>query len=540
MDPQEYFYDDGDDDLDYFANHHYHPQNYDYGDEEGAHDFETVSSISRLSAITDAILLSADPELGGGRILSLEPPQPDEGSIDRPMQPPIRAFDRPVQPSSPIDTIVAIRPMVTMGPKKEDPTFDTITFGDGVLKVRRTGTGGYAASDKSTDDENSAPSCDSSHDAISQSRWSWRKIVLLLTAAFIVGASVAYVFEKSESDDSKDDSLQLEPLSEQPPSVDTERNADLDFTSSPSISSSPIKSRTPAPTVSREQVTPTAFPTKAHTNVPTVLASSEPSQKPTIPPTMAPTLSPTALEEAILSALSTLDSFNPGLLSIPSSPQNLAYDFLLKTTQLNIHTPARIIQRYVMAVFYYATNGAGWERNAGWLDDGDECQWYSKVLAPCTSGGQLVRLNLPNNNLIGELPNELGLLSSIVEIHLGSNDLVGQVPTTFGNLKNIITINLSWTSIDGYIPPSLGEARLLENINLVGTSISGLIPVELGGLTNLEDLRLAETKITGSMPEQICALGLDELWVDCDAVPCPCCNYCCYGKSTSIRFCQYV
>lgn len=531
METQEYFYDDGADDLDYIA----HRPHDDYGDEDGVRDFETVSSLSRLSAITDAILLSADPELGAGRILSLEPPQPDEGSIDRPMQPPIRSLHVPRQTSSekhaqsPIDTIVAIRPMVTMGPKKEDPTFDTVTFGDGVLKVRRGGAAGYAASDKSTDDEdNSAASCDSNH---AVSKLPWRRVLLLLMVAFITGASVAYFFTfyvKPESEDTDEEgSLQPEIFPQEPAPVNTERDTDLDFTPPPSISLSPIQS--PAVTM---------FPTITQTDGPTALASATPTEKPSPSPTMSPTPPPTTLEEGILSVLSTVDFFDPTIIGIPSSPQNLAYQFLLETTKFSIHTPHRIIQRYVMAVFYHATNGSGWEKNNGWLELDNECQWYSTEPAPCHDDGQLVRLNLPSNNLIGELPSELGFLDSLVRIAMGGNDIMGQIPTTLGNLKNLQVIDLSWTDIDGSIPSSLGEARSLESINFVGTSVMGSVPPEIGGLAHLDDLLLAKTKISGPMPEQICDLGLQELWADCDAVPCPCCNYCCYRSG--IHFCQYV
>ena len=43
---------------------------------------------------------------------------------------------------------------------------------------------------------------------------------------------------------------------------------------------------------------------------------------------------------------------------------------------------ARIIQRYVLVVFYYATGGDGWTNNEGWLGHLTECNWYGLQCNP--------------------------------------------------------------------------------------------------------------------------------------------------------------
>ena len=498
-----------------------------YEEDEGARDFETVSSISRMSAMTDVILLS-DPAFGTGRILSLEPPQPDEETVDRPMHPPMRSI-------------------VTMGPVKDDPSFETIMFGDGVMKARRCVD--KTVPDKST--EGGRSSCNDGTEGVAfDLRFPLRKVVLLLALAFIVGGSAAYVlviFENDERDDNTSTSPELS-ANYNEESI-TDKDADISWTLPPTSSVAPSSLfLTKAPSVS-----PMSLPADATTLKPTAPSTAlrefmtdEPTTRSTVLPTSPqresypPTRAPSSAESVknIMDALSVIGPEMVAMTQIPGSPQNMAYQFLLETTPLGVYPQYRILQRYAMAVFYYVFNGDNWENNSLWLDHENECFWYSNYPSPCNSEGELVRLHLSRNNLVGSIPDELSLLSNLVEIHLGGNHLVEQIPTFLGAFQKLERLDLSWTALDGQIPPSLGNALSLQRINLVGTSINGPVPSELGNLIQLEDLQLAKTRVTGSMPTAICALGLQELWADCDKVECPCCTYCCY--SGNIEYCQYI
>ena len=170
---------------------------------------------------------------------------------------------------------------------------------------------------------------------------------------------------------------------------------------------------------------------------------------------MVPSQRPTILEEGLYGALSEAANFtNLALIETPLSPQYLAFQFLRDTTHFSIHTPQRIVQRYAMAVFYHATNGQGWAHSTNWMGLGDECLWHNQDQAPCNDQGELTRLVLSDNNLIGELPDELGLLSSLVEIELRGNGLVGQIPSTLGMLLQLENLDLSWNNQLGGIIPS--------------------------------------------------------------------------------------
>ena len=180
---------DKDEDLDYFVRT---GPSSTFDDEEGARDFETVSSISRMSAITDVVMLS-DPELGAGRILSLQPPQPDEATIERPMEPRMRSFGSPAPHRSMPDGEMEppVRSIVTMRTVKDNPNYDTIVFGDGVLKVSRQPGHKRQPSEQSTDDEDTQPSC-SSHEIASTPRIDWRRVLTLFTLVCLFGATAAF------------------------------------------------------------------------------------------------------------------------------------------------------------------------------------------------------------------------------------------------------------------------------------------------------------------------------------------------------------
>lgn len=101
----------------------------------------------------------------------------------------------------------------------------------------------------------------------------------------------------------------------------------------------------------------------------------------------------------------------------PSTPQNDAFIWLATNKNLEMYTDEKKIQRYVLATFYYSTNGNGWYSNTAWLSDIDECGWYNQARSFC-SNGAVVALGLYENHLVGTIPRELALLSDSLSKYL--------------------------------------------------------------------------------------------------------------------------
>jgi hypothetical protein len=76
---------------------------------------------------------------------------------------------------------------------------------------------------------------------------------------------------------------------------------------------------------------------------------------------------------------------------------------------------------------------------------------------------------LENNNLTGEISEEIGKLVNLVDLffriksrNLGSNKLTGRIPSTVGFLKALMKLDLSNNSLTGPIPPEIGRLLNLD------------------------------------------------------------------------------
>ena len=58
----------------------------------------------------------------------------------------------------------------------------------------------------------------------------------------------------------------------------------------------------------------------------------------------------------------------------------------------------------------------------------------------------------------GEIPPELGSLSSLTWLGLSNNDLSGELPAELGSLSNLRDLELEWNSdLSGCVPSSLED-----------------------------------------------------------------------------------
>jgi hypothetical protein len=141
---------------------------------------------------------------------------------------------------------------------------------------------------------------------------------------------------------------------------------------------------------------------------------------PTEPPAPESSNSPPTLAGETLTALLSTVSLDGGAaLRTKSTPQNAALNWLVGNSNLDEYSDERRIQRYVLATFFYSTNGGNWDNNAGWLSDTDECGWYNEAEGPFCWNGVVLEFDLFQNSLDGTIPEELALLSN----SLGENIL---------------------------------------------------------------------------------------------------------------------
>ncbi|KAJ9560151.1 hypothetical protein OSB04_005311 [Centaurea solstitialis] len=109
----------------------------------------------------------------------------------------------------------------------------------------------------------------------------------------------------------------------------------------------------------------------------------------------------------------------------------------------------------------------------------DEVQFTVKTQSRSFKGRLLdlmVGLDLSCNNLVGEIPKELGLLTQIHSLNLSHNQLTGTIPMQFSNLENMESLDLSYNRLRGEVPSSLIQLNFLAIFNVSHNNLSGRLP----------------------------------------------------------------
>lgn len=157
-----------------------------------------------------------------------------------------------------------------------------------------------------------------------------------------------------------------------------------------------------------------------------------------------------------------------------------------------------------LSTFYTVTGGENWTRSDNWnlvtVPTKEELlTWYGIGL----KDGKLVRLHLPENNLTGVIPAEIGDLQELEELFLASNSLTGVIPEAINTLKKIEVLDLSYNKFHGSISLGIKNFHQLRDLNLTGNTLNGEIPSEIANLSALTRLCLDYNELTGAIPEEI-------------------------------------
>ena len=156
-------------------------------------------------------------------------------------------------------------------------------------------------------------------------------------------------------------------------------------------------------------------------------------------------------------------------------------------------------ERAALVALYDATGGENWTNNTNWKTDEPVGDWYGVTV----DNGAVTDIYLHSNNLRGELPSEIGNLTSLKSLNLGDNSLSGAIPAEIWKLTDLEVLYLRLNSLTGAIPTEIGNLTRLEGLILDNNSLSGAIPAETGNLTNLERLSLFNNSLTGAIPAEI-------------------------------------
>ena len=216
-----------------------------------------------------------------------------------------------------------------------------------------------------------------------------------------------------------------------------------------------------------------------------------------------------------------------------------------------------------MATLYFATNGHEWKNSTIWLNysvhelnvtgtpnkifsvcPGFLSGFFNLTDPPpttkCNQNGFYQHLWLDRNNLVGALPEELYMLTSVRTMPFGFNALTEAVSTRIGLLRSLEGPAVFFTAgtggsagVGGSIPTEIGlltnlrvlytgannahtgsiaseiwNLRKLEHVFLGrNPGLQGTIPTEIGTFQNLQWLVIDETLLSGKLCQVLFAFA---------------------------------
>ncbi|KAJ1397339.1 Protein kinase domain [Sesbania bispinosa] len=141
-------------------------------------------------------------------------------------------------------------------------------------------------------------------------------------------------------------------------------------------------------------------------------------------------------------------------------------------------------------------------------DDATPCSWHgvtcTETGSPGTGGTpdlfRVISLVLPNNQLLGSIAEELGMIQYLRHLDLSNNFLNGSLPNSIFNSSHLQVLSLSNNVISGQLPELIGKLTSLQFLNLSDNAFAGLIPENLTALQNLTVVSLKSNYFSGEVP----------------------------------------
>ncbi|XP_024178078.1 LRR receptor-like serine/threonine-protein kinase EFR [Rosa chinensis] len=146
-------------------------------------------------------------------------------------------------------------------------------------------------------------------------------------------------------------------------------------------------------------------------------------------------------------------------------------------------------------------------RNLGYLSFQDNPLNAKLSISFSNFSASLQNLYLGNCRFRGNIPSDIGNLSSLILLALSHNQLSGPIPSSMGRLHNLQGLYMHDNTLQGHIPDELCKLEDLFELDLGGNQLSGSVPSCLGNLTaSLGNLYLKSNLLNSTIPSTLWGL----------------------------------
>ncbi|KAG9129885.1 hypothetical protein Leryth_007034 [Lithospermum erythrorhizon] len=137
------------------------------------------------------------------------------------------------------------------------------------------------------------------------------------------------------------------------------------------------------------------------------------------------------------------------------------------------------------------------------MKDETPCSWNGVICGTSNmseSFNRVVSLALPNSNLLGSLPGNLGMIQYLTFLDLSKNNINGSIPESIFHATELRYLDFSNNMISGELPEFVGCLKKLQVLNLSDNALIGKIPANLTSLHNLTVISLKSNYFFGAIP----------------------------------------
>ncbi|KAM3238981.1 hypothetical protein P3L10_014014 [Capsicum annuum] len=120
----------------------------------------------------------------------------------------------------------------------------------------------------------------------------------------------------------------------------------------------------------------------------------------------------------------------------------------------------------------------------------------------------LVSLDLRSNNFHENLPQEMARLRRLKFLRLSVNNfsgkLIGFIPTSLSNASRLETLEISDNSLQGNTPEEIGNLYNMNWLTIQYNQLTGSIPSTIFNISRIEVIAFIGNSLSGSLPNGLC------------------------------------